>query len=396
MADQHDLEATSSAIEAQRRLVQGLQLAVYSQVDPAADPDLLSRLNAAHMELSALEKPVAPESDPTVDRRDGLNGARFLGAETTGLKVDVKVCMEPVPTGAYHLMDQDKDPLVSVQIENVSGDIRRICVQAFIEGLSAKAVRTGEIKPAKTETLNLLPTLFSDRAKSITEVQRATLHVIVDDLDGKLESHNTYIITCLSRAASFNSVRGPDGEPRDLSHYYGAWVTPYVESVQKRIREAVAKMSDSRMLGYQGDPRPQVAALYQSLREAEILYVNSVIDYGSANGLSTQRTRLPSESLSDRQANCIDGTVLLASLIEGISLNPAILLVPGHALVGWEKGPGANEFQFLETTMIGSAEFDAAADSGQRQYEEMLKYNQDGFKLHSVGALRAQGIWPME
>ena len=169
--------------------------------------------------------------------------------------------------------------------------------------------------------------------------------------------------------------------------------------VQERIRAAVSQMPDGRMLGYQGDPdvvNQQVASLYRSLREAEIVYVNSVIDYGAGSGQSTQRTRLPRESLSSRSANCIDGTVLLASLLEGISLNPAILLTPGHALVGWESWTGNGEWKFLETTMIGTAGFDAACNSGQRQYNEFEKFGKDRITLHPINELRKRNIWPME
>jgi hypothetical protein len=309
--------------------------------------------------------------------------------------------MDPLPTGAYHLMDPETDPLLSVDVENFSTDIRRVCVKAYIEGLTAQAVRTIEIEPRKTATFNLQPTLFPERAQAITEVQRATLHVVVTDLDnGKIESHDTYVITCLARTASFNGVRRPDtGELLDLSHYYGAWVTPHADVVQQRIRRAVELAPERRMLGYQGDPElvtGQVAALYESLREAEIVYVNSVIDYGAAAGMTTQRTRLPRETLELRSANCIDGTVLLASLLEGVSLNPAIVLVPGHAFVGWETWFGSDEWRFLETTMIGTADFEAARESAERQHKQFGKFSRDKIKLHSLQDLRARGIWPME
>ena len=169
--------------------------------------------------------------------------------------------------------------------------------------------------------------------------------------------------------------------------------------MQERIRRAVELVPARQMLGYQGDPdvvNPQVAALYQSLREVEIVYVNSVIDYGAPAGMATQRTRLPRESISLRSANCIDGTVLLASLIEGVSLNPAIVLVPGHAFVGWETWHGSDEWRFLETTLIGTAEFELAHKSGQRQYEQFSKFSKNKIKLHSLQNLRSRGVWPME
>ena len=121
-----------------------------------------------------------------------------------------------------------------------------------------------------------------------------------------------------------------------------------------------------------------------------------MIDYGAPAGQATQRTRLPRESLAGRAANCIDGAVLFASLLEGASLNPAIVLVPGHAFVGWEAWEDAGEWQFLETTMVGSHDFEAACRSGRKQHDEYREYNPDRLTVHALADLRSRGIWPME
>jgi hypothetical protein len=327
---------------------------------------------------------------------------RFLGPETTGLRVEPALNMQPLPTGIYHLLDPETDPLLTIVITNESLDTKRVCVKAFLEGLSAQAVRTVELKPGEDEraTLKLLPTLLPERAREITEVQRATLHLLVEDLDGKPESHDTFPLVCLARTSSFNGIRRPDtGQVVDLSHYYAAWVTPHAEAVQERVRRAADLWDGRQIWGYQGSRDSvahQVAALYQALREAEIVYVNSVIDYGAPPGVFTQRTRLPRESLAGRSANCIDGTVLLASLLEGASLNPAIVLVPGHAFLGWETWEGSKEWRFLETTLIGRADFEAACQAGQRQYEDYQKHAPHLVKLLPLADLRVRGIWPME
>lgn len=392
-------------IDEQTRRVRGLQVAVFSQADPASNDSLLTQLAESEAQLAELQQQLKTaageqEQEEAAKTDSGVMRGRFLGEKTTELRANVKLRIEPLPTGVYHLMDPEKDPLLTVEVENFSRNVRRVCVKAYLDGLSATAVRTIEIEPKKSAEFNLQPTLFPERALAMTEVQRATLHVIVEDLDGKIESHNTYSITCLARTASFNAVRRPDtGESLDLSHYYGAWVTPHAAPVQERIRHAVELTPNRQMLGYQGDPdlvNQQVAALYESLRETKIVYVNSVIDYGAPVGMTTQRTRLPRESLSLRSANCIDGTVLLASLIEGVSLNPAIVLVPGHAFVGWETWHGSDEWQFLETTLVGTADFEAAHRSGQRQFDQYSKSSRNKIKIHSLQDLRTRGIWPME
>jgi hypothetical protein len=188
--------------------------------------------------------------------------------------------------------------------------------------------------------------------------------------------------------------------PVDLTHYYGAWVTPYAEAVQDCVRRA-AGLCEARMIyGYQGKGRDavteQVKALYAALREAEITYVNSVIDYGAGPGQQTQRTRLPRESLAGKRANCIDGSVLFASLLEGASLNAALVIVPGHAFVAWEAWPASDDWRYLETTLIGTADFDDACRSGQRLQEVYQSHSPSPLRMHRLADLRARGIWPME
>jgi hypothetical protein len=387
-------------LTALRRTVQQLRGRVYARPDPAADPALLAALTRAEAALRAATLP----SPTTAPAKSAAGPAgRFLGPETTGLKVEPVLTMNPVPTAIYPLLDPETDPLLTVTVTNASLDAkaRRVCVRAWVEGLSAETVRTVEVKRGQSSPpLKLLPLLFPERARFITEVRRATLHLRVDDLDGKPESHDTFPLVFLSRTSGFNAARDPKtGEPRDLTHYYGAWVTPHAAAVQERVRRAAAIHPSGNLAGYgsggAAGVREQVRAIYRSLQECGLAYVNSVTDYGAPPGTVSQRARLPRESLARKSANCIDGAVLFASLIEGASLSAALLLVPGHALVGWETEDGG-DWVFLETTLVGTADFDAACKSGQAQYENAREFYPDAVRLHRLADLRDRGVWPME
>ena len=409
--DKVDPEAMKRQIQSQHRRVLGLRAKLYSQTDPSTGEALRQRLADEEATLRRLEgeakdlpSPPSPEGQAAVSASLG----RMLGPRTTGLRVEQTLQMEPLPTGVYNLLDPETHPLLRVVISNESREPKRICVRAYIEGLSATEVHTVEIERGKQTAFKLLPPLLPERAQTITEVQRTMLHVLAEDLDGKTEIHETHSIVCLVRTSSFNAVRRPDSNQIvDLSHYYGAWVTPYAETVQERVRHAADLVPDRQIWGYQRDPdsvTQQVGALYQSLKEAGITYINSVIDYGALPGQATvgtawapdQRTRLPRESLSGRAANCIDGSVLFASLLQGSSLNAALVLVPGHAFVGWEVWDSSDDWKFLETTMIGSHDFEAACTSGERQYEQGKLFDSARLVMHRLGDLRARGITPME
>jgi hypothetical protein len=440
-ARSHDLEMKQPSedvpgqeIEQQARQIRGLMAALYAHNDAVPDEYLLKELSKARKTLRVLEV-----------RRDGARAAAEkgkaglsksmgvpLGPETTGLLVVTTIRLQPIPTGVYHLLDPETDPLLTVTIKNKSYDPRRVCVTAYIEGLSAKTIKTVELAPMDEvgQAINLLPSLIPEQARRITEVQRCTLNVEVVDLDNKVESQDTYSLVLLARNSSFNSVVDPvTARPRDMTKYYAAWVTPNVEPVQALVRKAAERVPGRCFWGYQARPKPdetatqvkassqrhragatptrsestgaQVKALFDTLKEAGIVYVDSVIDFGAGRGQVTQRTRLPRESLRHRSANCIDGTVLFASLLEFASLHAAIVLVPGHAFVAWETWRGTNDWDYLETTMIGSADFETARQHARelfQQFDDKDLAGEDGPipRVLKLNDLRAQGIWPME
>ncbi len=153
--------------------------------------------------------------------------------------------------------------------------------------------------------------------------------------------------------------------------------------------------------------REQVQAIYSALKyDAGLAYVNSPLNFGKQEGQITQRVRLPVTSLHQHgsRANCIDGTVLYASLLELASLEPLIVIVPGHAFVGWRIWRGLEDYDFLETTMTGAEDFEAALRKGSQQYREARDngyfgrelFDPTGFaRLIDVAVCRAKRIYPL-
>ena len=64
------------------------------------------------------------------------------------------------------------------------------------------------------------------------------------------------------------------GRPKDLTHYYGAWVTPHAEPVQDVLRRAAelhpAKMLAGYLRGGLTAAREQAAAVYRALKEVGV------------------------------------------------------------------------------------------------------------------------------
>lgn len=410
-----DLKHLKAMSYQERLRVERLRAEVFQQPDPSASESLLEELQNAEKSLAALEKKI--QSIQAADSKSGLlvnygasdDGVKLLGEETTGLSAEVHLRMAQTPTAIYHLLDPIRNPLLTCKVKNHTDKIRRVRITSFVEGYSAKAINTVELEEFDEKEFFQSPTMFRDSLKDLNEVERATLNVLVEDLDNnQVESHSTHPMWLLARTTAPLAVTDPtSGELQDFTPYLGAFVTPNAPALMKFLRSAADRHPDKRLLGYQQNQEnveAQIKAVYQALQEeANITYVNSHISFTPEQGMVNQRVRLPRESLKDKQANCIDGVVLFASLLEGLSLSPAIVIVPGHAFVAWEIWKDApDEWKYLETTMIGAHNFEQARQSGEAnaaRYKTFAQVTENpaAFNFWPLRTLRTEhGILPME
>lgn len=393
-----------------------LQQEILVTTDPAALDELLKEAGQVERDISKAEtslreagKAGAPaETQHTVTR----------SSKTTALDATVSLRMTHIPTAIYHLLDTNDSPLLEVELVNTAREMRRVRVTARVEGYSADAVATVELDRSGDGTrrnVKLLPTLFPQAIDPVHELTRATITVLVEELiyagDNstrigtavRIENHDSLPIWMLARNSAPLSVRDPQsGEWVDLTRYFGAFVTPNRPEVMAFLRKAADHHPQKRLAGYQSDVTAQARAIFDALKEeADITYVNSLIAFNPDESARGQRVRLPRESLAERQANCIDGTLLFASLLEAASLHPAIVVVPGHAFVAWERSPDSGRWAYLETTMIGTNTFAEAQEIGGRKAEFWEKQAAEGdagkFRRWPIKKLRtAYGITPLE
>lgn len=110
---------------------------------------------------------------------------------------------------------------------------------------------------------------------------------------------------------------------------------PLISRVLVRAAEFLQKWTkQSSLAGYQfGDPtmvRYQVAAVFEALRSEGLVYTNPPTSF-EARG---QRIRMVDKVLNEKLGTCMDLTLLYASCIESIGLNPILILVKGHIFLG--------------------------------------------------------------
>ena len=154
-----------------------------------------------------------------------------------------------------------------------------------------------------------------------------------------------------------------DGRTRYVSTrlFYAAYVNEENPLIDKVLREALNTRIVRRFLGYQSTPEmvdKQVYALWYVLQKRNFKYSSVSYSSLSSNVVYAQRVRTFEDALNSSQINCVDGSVLFASLLRAINITPVLVQMPGHMFVGYYTDSAKKNLTFLETTMIGDVDLD--------------------------------------
>ena len=164
---------------------------------------------------------------------------------------------------------------------------------------------------------------------------------------------------------------------------FAAYVNEDSPLIDKILREALNTRIVNRFMGYQNKRKD---------------YVDKQV-YALWNVLQRRKFRYSSISI-----NCVDGSVLFASLLRAINIDPILVRIPGHMYVGYYTDRNHSQANFLETTMIGDIDLDdffpeekLDSTSEGKSQEEMSrltfekskeyahrKYSADSARIHTL------------
>lgn len=174
----------------------------------------------------------------------------------------------------------------------------------------------------------------------------------------------------------------------------------------------------------------QVLAIWSVFLKHNIKYSNITTTSTANAKILTQYVRTLGESFGNSQANCVDGSVLFASILRKIGIEPYLILVPGHMFVAYLRNEEPEVYGFLETTMLGNVNiskytkdeslfgklkkwtgvgstqsqatlvsFLSALEVGQKNADEamdnLMDDNNDQYRVISISACRSIGIMPI-
>jgi hypothetical protein len=144
----------------------------------------------------------------------------------------------------------------------------------------------------------------------------------------------------------------------DLSWIFAAYVDERGAAVDRILEVALKSGIVDKFDGYAGaDPAlvyRQAWAIWQALTQHGIRYSGADPAIGRGPQVFSQRVRFIDETWNDRSANCVDGSVLIASVLQRIGLRSFLVLVPGHAFIGFYTDADAQHAAYLETTLLGA------------------------------------------
>lgn len=144
--------------------------------------------------------------------------------------------------------------------------------------------------------------------------------------------------------------------------FFAAYVNEDHPLIDEVLREALNTRIVNRFLGYQSSKKDyvdqQVYALWNVLQKRHFRYSSVSNSSLSSNVIFSQRVRAFGDALHSSQINCVDGSVLFASLLRAINIDPVLVRIPGHMFVGYYTDSSHKDIHFLETTMIGDVNLD--------------------------------------
>ena len=147
----------------------------------------------------------------------------------------------------------------------------------------------------------------------------------------------------------------------DTGIFFAAYVNEDHPMIDIILREALNTRIVNRFLGYQYQGKyveKQVYAIWNALQKRNLKYSSISSSSLSSNVVFSQRVRLFEDVLESAQINCVDGSVLFASLLKAINIDPILVRIPGHMFVGYYLDKSHTKKNFLETTMIGDVNLD--------------------------------------
>jgi len=237
-----------------------------------------------------------------------------------------------------------------------------IRVEVSGQGFLKKSVFTTTAEEDYEEVIVIPKGVYDFDALHKCRQQRPVNLVMKVTVDGELLGEQTKSLTLRSvNDCPWAVVQGEDEPPYDCSWMFAAYVNENHPLIDEILKEALQSEMIDSFTGYQSGKEEvvhqQVFAIWHVLQRRGIKY-SDISTSPRARQVYSQHVRFLDDSIKATQANCVDGSVLMASILTKIGLNAHLVMVPGHCYLAYDASAEPAEDQVpvgLETTMLGNS-----------------------------------------
>lgn len=193
-----------------------------------------------------------------------------------------------------------------------------------------------------------------DDLMRVTQVQpiEVTMELFVN---GESQGQQSKTVTVRSVNDCLFAVEEDEDNTSDYTWLFSVYVNENHPWVDRLLKEALETDIISSFDGYQsGDEENvflQIFAIWNVMQRRGMRYSDITTTAAESEGVYSQHVRLLDQSVDSTQANCVDGTVLMASLLRKIGLRCGLVLVPGHMFLAVEIND--DTMIGIETTLMG-------------------------------------------
>lgn len=230
----------------------------------------------------------------------------------------------------------------------VTVECREICETSTFTGTLAEANVDYVITPKLKYFYDVLAQ--TEQASPISVTFRVQLG------NGVEEEHTTNCTLCSINDCPF-AFRVGD-KSIDLSYTFAAYVNEQHPFVDKLLREALDIGFIEQFDGYQQRDEAavlrQAYALWDLLVARDIRYSSITATAVESDSVYSQHVRLIEDSINNSQANCVDGSVLWASLMRKIGIDTFLVVTSDHCYAGFYRQSGQEGLLAIETTLLGA------------------------------------------
>ncbi len=272
-------------------------------------------------------------------------------------------------------------------------------VEMIGEGFLKKSKWEGVIDD-EFEVLQIYPRANWDYAalRKCTQQSPANLKIKVT-IDGEVisEIDETVQLRSINDCPFYVKLGDEDEDIEDISVTFAAYVNenhPWIDGI---LKEALTAAREPGLInsftGYQSGSADevisQVFAVWNALQRRGIKY-SDVSTTLPSKTVYAQTVRFLDDSVQASQANCVDGSVMMASVLRKIGLDAYLVMVPGHCFLGFSDGNEESKTMFfLETTMLGSDNLKSLTDLAS--LPEKLKQDEFAASYKTFVAALEQG-----